>query len=81
MAMRLAKTFTLDPEISSYVEETKGPRSASGRVNQLLRRAMLQEQYEALEAEAAAFFAASSKSDRAHTKALQKAALRTFARD
>jgi hypothetical protein len=78
--MRLPKSFTLEADISEYVDETKGNRSASERVNELLRRAMLQEQYDRLEAEAAAFFA-DAKADRAETKAMQKEALRTFGRD
>jgi len=41
--MRIPKSFTLDPEVSNYVDETKGEQSASDRVNDLLRRAMIQE--------------------------------------
>lgn len=78
--MRMAKSFTIEPDINEYVDETKGERSASERVNELLRRAMRQEQYEKLEAEAAAFFV-ESKADRPETKAMQKEALRTFGRD
>ena len=78
--MRLAKSFTIEPEINEYVDETKGSRSASERVNELLRRAMIQEQYDRLEAEAAAFFT-DPKADRWETRAMQKAALRTFGRD
>ena len=78
--MRLAKSFTIEPDINEYVDETKGDSSASERINTLLRRAMLQEQYDALAAEAAKFFA-NTKSARAEAKAFQKAALRTFGRD
>ena len=78
--MRLAKSFTIEAEINDYVDGTKGDRSASERVNELLRRAMIQEQYDRLEAEAAAFFAGDSKAERAETKAMQKTALRTFGR-
>jgi hypothetical protein len=78
--MRLAKSFTIEPDINDYVDETKGDRSASDRVNELLRRAILQERYDRLEAEAADFFAG-AKADRSETKSLQKAALRTLARD
>jgi predicted CopG family antitoxin len=78
--MRISKSFTIEAEISNYLEETKGERSASDRVNELLRRAMIQEQYERLEAEAAAFFA-DAKADRAETREFQKASLRTFGRD
>ena len=79
--MRLAKTFTIEPYINEYVDETKGARSASERVNELLRRAIMEEQYERLDAEAAAFFADDSKADRVETKAMQRASLRTFSRD
>jgi len=41
---------------------------------------MLQEQYDRLEAEAAAFFS-DSKADRNEAKAFQKASLRSFGRD
>lgn len=79
--MRLVKSFTIEPDINDYVDETKGNRSASERVNELLRRAIIEEQYERLDAEAAAFFGDNSKADRAETKAMQKASLRTFGRD
>ena len=78
--MRLAKSFTIEPDINSYVDETKGDRSASDRVNELLRRAMLQEQYDRLEAEAADFFA-HAKTARIETKAFQKASIQTCSRD
>jgi hypothetical protein len=78
--MRLAKSFTIEPDINEYVDETKGDSSASERINTLLRRAMLQEKYDALAAEAAKFFA-DPKAGRAEAKAFQKIALRTFGRD
>ncbi|MBS1841623.1 MAG: hypothetical protein JSS69_00840 [Acidobacteria bacterium] len=78
--MRLSKSFTIEPDISNYVEETKGKRSASDRVNELLRRAILEEQHERLEAEARQFYAV-SESNRAESKAMQKASIRTFGRD
>jgi hypothetical protein len=78
--MRLAKSFTIEADINEYVDETKGKRSASERVNELLRRAMIQEQYARLEAEAAEFFG-DPEVDRAEAQALQKASLRTFGRD
>lgn len=78
--MRLAKSFTIEPDINTYVDETKGERSASERVNELLRRAMLLEQHERLAAEAAEFFA-DADLERTETRALQKASLRTFGRD
>jgi len=78
--VRLAKSFTIEPEINEYVDETKGNRSASERVNELLRRAMLQERYDRLEAEVAAFFR-DAKADRDEAKAFQKASLRSLGRD
>ena len=78
--VRVSKSFTIEPEIDSYVSKTKGNRSASERVNELLKRAILDEQHDKLEAEAAAFFAEANQ-HRSGTKALQKAALRTFERD
>ncbi len=79
--MRISKSFTIEPDISEYVTNTKGKRSASERVNDLLRRAMLQEKYERLETEAEAFFAVAGATDRKETRAFQTAALRTFERD
>ncbi|MGA8366323.1 MAG: hypothetical protein ACLQMT_00255 [Candidatus Acidiferrales bacterium] len=78
--MRTTKSFTIEAEISEYVTNTRGEASASERVNELLRRAIIEEQYEKLEAEAAAFFA-DTRTERAETRAFQKAALGTFERD
>jgi hypothetical protein len=80
-ATRTVKTYTIDPELDEYVSATKGNRSASERVNALLRRAMIQERDERLEAEAAAFFAAAQGKRRKGTQDFQEAALRTFDRD
>jgi hypothetical protein len=78
--MRLPKSFTLESEVNDYVLSTKGNRSASDRVNELLKLAIQQEQYDALEAEAAAFFS-ESQEHRPEDRAFQKAALRTIARE
>jgi hypothetical protein len=78
--MRLAKSFTIEADINEYVDETKGDRSASDRVNELLRRAVIQEQYARLEAEAAEFFS-DKKANRSEARAFQKASLRAFGRD
>jgi hypothetical protein len=77
----MIKTYTIDPEVDEYVVTTKGECSASERVNALLRRAMLQERDEMLEAEAAVFFAAAQAKRRKGTLEFQEAALRTFNRD
>jgi hypothetical protein len=78
--MRLAKSFTIERDINEYIDETKGDGSASERINRLLRRAMLQEQYDRLAAEAAEFFS-DTKAERAEAKSFQKVSLRTFGRD
>jgi hypothetical protein len=77
---KLPKSYTIEPDVNDYVEATKGGRSASKRVNELLKRAILQEQYEQLELEAAQFFV-SEPGDRSDTNALQRAARRTLERD
>jgi len=75
---RLAKSYTIEPEVNSYVLATKGDASASERVNELLKRAIAQERYERLEQEAAAFFAAEAD-HRTGTRAFQKAQRRVLA--
>jgi hypothetical protein len=75
--MRVAKSLTLDEEINEYILATKGTRSAGERFNELLRRAMLAEQYERLEVEASAFFAHTAR-DQSETKNFQTAAVRTL---
>ncbi|HEV8076311.1 MAG TPA: hypothetical protein VGP66_10700 [Candidatus Acidoferrum sp.] len=77
---KLPKSYTIEPDVNNYVEATKGAQSASKRVNQLLKRAIIQEQYDQLEKEAAEFFAAQA-GDRHETKSLQRAARRTLVRD
>jgi hypothetical protein len=78
--MRISRSFTIEPDISEYVTNTKGKRSASERVNDLLRRAMLQEKYELLETEAEVFFTATGAKDRKEIHAFQTAARRTVER-
>lgn len=78
---RIVRSYSVDPEIDEYVATTKGDRSASERVNVLLRRAMMLERDEKLEAEAAAFFASARGGNRKGTLDFQAAALRTFDRD
>jgi hypothetical protein len=80
-ATRMVKSYSIDPEIGEYVAATKGDISASERVNDLLRRAIIQEREEKLEAEAAAFFASLKGKRRKTALDFQRAALRTFERD
>lgn len=72
----------IDPDLDRYVANTRGTRSASARVNELLRRAMMEEQRANLETEAETFFAAERRSsNRQRTRAFQKASIRTLTRD
>ena len=64
-ATRFSKGFTIDRSILDYLKRTRSSRSRSVRVNELLWRAILEEQYEAMERKAAKFFAASGKTGRA----------------
>jgi len=76
----IAKSFTIEPVVDDYIARTKGQRSASQRVNELLRRAILQEEYERLGREAAAFFATAGRRERRGARAFQKASTRTLRR-
>ncbi len=71
----------MDRSILDYLQRTRSNRSRSERLNELLRRAILQEQYEALEKEAAEFFAASGKAERAEARAFARASRRSLTRD
>jgi hypothetical protein len=79
--MRIPKTFTVDESLLAAVESTKGDRSMSERVNELLKLALELEQRDALEREAALFYSTANESERRAERAFQKAALRSFTRD
>ena len=79
--MRSSRSFTVDRAILDYLQRTRSGRSRSERVNELLRRAILEEQYEALEKEAAEFFAAAGKTERAESKAFASASRRSISRE
>ncbi|MGH9470772.1 MAG: hypothetical protein ACRD1N_10595 [Terriglobia bacterium] len=78
---RTARSFTIAPEVDEYISSTKGDRSASERVNEMLRRAMQQERYEKLELEARAFFSTVGDVERKEARAFQDAAIRAITRD
>jgi hypothetical protein len=80
-ATRFSKSFTIDRSILDYLQRTRSNRSRSERVNELLRRAILDEQYEALEREAAEFFAAAGETERAERKAFATASHRAITRE
>ncbi len=77
---RLIKSFSLDKQIIKEVERTKGPNSASERVNQLLLLALNAERNQTLFAEAEAFFH-KKKDDRRERKAFRRASIRSIARN
>jgi hypothetical protein len=80
-ATRFSKSFTVDRSILDYLQRTQSSRSRSERVNELLRRAILAEQYENLEREAAEFFAAAGRTERAESRAFAAASRRSLTRD
>jgi len=79
--MRMAKSLTIDDSILAEIEQAKGQRSMSERVNALLKRALEQERYQRLEQEAARFFSQSGRSERQEARAFQSASKRTLKRD
>jgi hypothetical protein len=77
--MRIPKTFTVEQSVLSEVEKTRGERSTSERVNELLKRALDLEKRERLGQEAALFY--SDADDRREEAAFQKASLRSIVRE
>jgi hypothetical protein len=79
--MRIQKTFTVEESVLAIVERTKGDRSMSERVNELLKLALEQEQRDTLERDAALFYSATNQNDRREERAFQKASQRSLTRD
>ena len=77
--IRKTRTFSLDPDVLSEVERTKGQASASERVNHLLKYALEMERKASLYQEAAQFFSAAID-DREERRAFQRANLKTWVR-
>ena len=77
---RASRSFTIDRAILDYLERTRSHRSWSERANELIRRAILQEQYEALEKEAAEFYASTGKAERAESREFALARRRPLTR-
>ena len=76
----IARSFTIEPAVDHYIASTKGQKSASERANELLRRAILQEEYDRLGQQAADFFAHVGRRERRGARAFQKASTRTLRR-
>jgi hypothetical protein len=79
--MRIPKTLTVEDFLLADVERTKGERSTSERVNELLKLALELERREELDREAALFYASLNQTDRQEEQAFQKASKRSLARD
>jgi hypothetical protein len=78
--MRIPKTFTVEESILADLERSRGKRSTSERVNELLKLALEHEAREKLEREAAHFYS-TDKNDRTERRAFQKASFRSLERD
>ncbi len=79
-ATRKTRSFSLDPDLLFEIERTKGDRSASERVNQLLEYALEMERKASLYKEAAEFFGNVTE-DREERQAFQRASLRSWGRE
>ena len=78
-AIRKTRSFSLDQNVLSEVERTKGSNSASERVNQLLKYGLEMERKASLYQEAAQFFRGASE-DRQERRAFQRAGFKSWAR-
>jgi hypothetical protein len=77
---RISTSFAIDRSVLDYLKRTRSHHSPSERANELLRRAIMMEQNEALEKEAAAFYAATGKAERAECREFALASRRSLAR-
>jgi hypothetical protein len=64
-AIRSSNSFTVARSMLEYLQRTRSSRSRSERVNELLRKAILEEQNEGLAREAEEFFVATGKTESA----------------
>jgi hypothetical protein len=78
--LKKTRSFSLDPQVLSEVNRTKGQASASERVNHLLKYALDMERKANLCQEAAQFFG-TAPDDREERRAFQKASVATWARE
>jgi len=79
-SIRQTRSFSLDPELLSEIDRTRGRASASERVNRLLRYALEMERKASLREEAAQFFA-SEPERRQERRAFQKAGIKSWRRE
>lgn len=79
-ALKKTRSFSLDESVLSEVEKTKGPHSTSEHVNNLLKRALEEQQRLKLAEEARLFFE-SAPDDREERRAFQKTNRKTWIRE
>jgi hypothetical protein len=79
-ALRKTRSFSLDPELLSEIDRTKGHDSASQRVNALLKYAFEMERKAALREETAQFFAG-TQDVRQERRAFQRAGIKSWSRE
>jgi hypothetical protein len=79
--MRKRATFTIDSDILDRIEQTKNGRSASERVNTLLRLGLATEEDKEIAREAKRFFAKPDPDERAERAALFELTKQSWARD
>ena len=79
-ALKKTRSFSLDESVLSEVERTKGPHSTSEHVNNLLKRALDDQQREKLAEETRLFFE-TAPDDREERRAFQKANRKTWKRE
>jgi hypothetical protein len=79
--MRKRATFTVDECLLERIENTKGERSASERVNELLQHGFEHELEEELARQAKQFFASPDADERAERAAFFELTKKSWARD
>jgi len=78
---KITKSFSLDKQLVQEVESSRGPVSASQRVNQLLRTGLEAERRQSLHAEAARFFQSIASQEKRARRAFQAASLKSITRE
>ncbi len=79
--MRKATSLTINSDLLAEIASTKGARSTSDRVNELLRRGLELEKRVHLEQEAAEFFDSAAGKFDDERAAFQKASKKALSRD
>lgn len=80
MALRKAKTVTIDTDVLQEIENSRGTGSTSERLNQLLRAGLEAERMQKVDSEIASFFSRHTD-DHSGTRAFQRASIKAVVRD